>query len=211
MKNVKYHIIFLFIFVGSAVYAQNFGSPVVAFNQAANEYIYEGTGKAVQTLNRALQQFPEDEKLKALLEKILKDEKEQQQNQQNQKNQQKENQQQKDQQKQDQQQSQQQKQQQDQAKEDRQSKEQSQEQADQEKNAEEKESGENARPQQAENTEEQQEDADQAQIHQNLQEMNISPEKAQMILDAMKNDEIQYIQQMEREPTRRPDASKPDW
>ena len=45
----------------------------------------------------------------------------------------------------------------------------------------------------------------------NLKKMNISKERAQMILEAMKNNEIQYIQQNERKPTRKTDSGKPDW
>ncbi|MBW8049060.1 MAG: tetratricopeptide repeat protein [Cytophagales bacterium] len=46
---------------------------------------------------------------------------------------------------------------------------------------------------------------------QKLQEMNISPEKAKMILDAMRNSEIQYLQQMQKKPTKRANSNKPDW
>ena len=44
-----------------------------------------------------------------------------------------------------------------------------------------------------------------------LEEMNISEEKAKMILEALKNSEIQYIQQNRRKPTKRKDSDKPDW
>lgn len=44
-----------------------------------------------------------------------------------------------------------------------------------------------------------------------LKEMNISEEKAQMILDAMRNSEMQYIQQNRRKVTQPRDKSKPDW
>ena len=44
-----------------------------------------------------------------------------------------------------------------------------------------------------------------------LKEMNISEEKAKMILEAMKNNEIQYIQQNKRKATKRKDNGKPDW
>ncbi len=44
-----------------------------------------------------------------------------------------------------------------------------------------------------------------------LKEMNISEEKAKMILEAMKNKEIQYIQQNRRKPTKKKDNDKPDW
>ncbi|XOV94563.1 MAG: hypothetical protein ACFHWX_07630 [Bacteroidota bacterium] len=44
-----------------------------------------------------------------------------------------------------------------------------------------------------------------------LEEMNISEEKAQMILEAMKNNEFQYIQQRKRKPTKQQDPNRPDW
>lgn len=44
-----------------------------------------------------------------------------------------------------------------------------------------------------------------------LKEMNISEEKAKMILEAMKNNEIQYIQQNKRKATKRKSSDKPDW
>ena len=44
-----------------------------------------------------------------------------------------------------------------------------------------------------------------------LAEMNISPEKAEMILEAMQNGEIQYIQQQKRKSTEKQDKGKPDW
>jgi Ca-activated chloride channel homolog len=44
-----------------------------------------------------------------------------------------------------------------------------------------------------------------------LEDMNLSEEKAKMILEAMKNSEIQYIQQNKRNATKKPDSNKPDW
>lgn len=44
-----------------------------------------------------------------------------------------------------------------------------------------------------------------------LQRMNISPEKAQVLLDAMRNAELQYIQQLPKKSSSKPDPSKPDW
>lgn len=44
-----------------------------------------------------------------------------------------------------------------------------------------------------------------------LQEMNLTEEKARMILEALKNSEVQYIQQNRRRPTEKKDSSKPDW
>lgn len=44
-----------------------------------------------------------------------------------------------------------------------------------------------------------------------LKEMNMSEEKAKMILEAMKNQEIQYLQQNKRKATKPKDKGKPDW
>ncbi|MFT4834626.1 MAG: Ca-activated chloride channel family protein [Marinoscillum sp.] len=44
-----------------------------------------------------------------------------------------------------------------------------------------------------------------------LEEMNITEDKARMILEAMKNNEIQYIQQQKRKATKPQDSGKPDW
>lgn len=44
-----------------------------------------------------------------------------------------------------------------------------------------------------------------------LEEMNISEEKAKMILEAMKNSEIQYLQQNQRKARSKADSGKPDW
>lgn len=44
-----------------------------------------------------------------------------------------------------------------------------------------------------------------------LKEMEMSEEKAKMILEAMKNQEIQYLQQNKRKATKPKDKGKPDW
>jgi len=44
-----------------------------------------------------------------------------------------------------------------------------------------------------------------------LKEMKISKEKAKLILEAMKNNEIQYIQQNKRKAKKKKDPTKPDW
>jgi Ca-activated chloride channel family protein len=46
---------------------------------------------------------------------------------------------------------------------------------------------------------------------QKLQEMNISEEKAQMILEALRNKESQYFQQLRKKATKKQDSGKPDW
>ena len=62
-----------------------------------------------------------------------------------------------------------------------------------------------------EETDEEGEEQNQMSTKQKLEEMNISEEKAQMILEAMKNNEIQYIQQQKRKSTQPRDSGKPDW
>lgn len=44
-----------------------------------------------------------------------------------------------------------------------------------------------------------------------LQQLNINPEKARLMLEAMRSAEQQYIQQLPKKATRTPDPSKPDW
>ncbi|GHA78594.1 hypothetical protein [Pontibacter akesuensis] len=44
-----------------------------------------------------------------------------------------------------------------------------------------------------------------------LEQANMSPEKAKLLLDAMRNAELQYIQQLPKKATTAPDPSKPDW
>lgn len=48
-------------------------------------------------------------------------------------------------------------------------------------------------------------------VKEKLEEMKISEQKARMILEAMKNQEIQYLQQNKRKATKPKDKSKPDW
>ncbi|HET9485829.1 MAG TPA: tetratricopeptide repeat protein [Chryseosolibacter sp.] len=75
----------------------------------------------------------------------------------------------------------------------------------QEKEQEEKDTKE--QQQQQENQEKQMPNLD----REKLQEMKISEEKARMILEAMKNQEKQYLQQQKRKPTQTRDRNKPDW
>ena len=44
-----------------------------------------------------------------------------------------------------------------------------------------------------------------------LQQMNVSEEKAKMILEALRNKEAQYFQQMRKKATEKPKSNKPDW
>ena len=44
-----------------------------------------------------------------------------------------------------------------------------------------------------------------------LKDMKITEEKAKMVLEAMKNQEIQYLQQNQRKATKPKSKGKPDW
>ncbi len=63
--------------------------------------------------------------------------------------------------------------------------------------------------------EQQKEDAEKKEMpnldREKLEQMKISEEKARMILEAMKNQEKQYLQQQKRKPTQSRDRNKPDW
>ena len=48
-------------------------------------------------------------------------------------------------------------------------------------------------------------------IEEKLKEINMTKEKAEMILDALNNNEFQYIQQLKRKPSKKKDKNKPDW
>lgn len=49
------------------------------------------------------------------------------------------------------------------------------------------------------------------QLKENLKEMNLTPEQASQILDAMNAAELRYIQQNRKKPTKKPDKGLPDW
>lgn len=73
----------------------------------------------------------------------------------------------------------------------------------------EQEEGEDGEQQDQEDKENKDEDLNN--INEKLKDMKISEEKARMILEAMKNNEIQYFQQNKRKPTKKADPNKPDW
>jgi hypothetical protein len=48
-------------------------------------------------------------------------------------------------------------------------------------------------------------------IHERLRQINLSPEKAQMLLEALRQAEVQHIQQLPRQSSKAKDPMKPDW
>lgn len=85
----------------------------------------------------------------------------------------------------------------------------------QQQNQEEKENDASEDPQQQEGQQEQedeaQEDSQEEMTKQKLEEMGLSEEKAKMLLEAMRQNEIKYLQYQRRKPTKRPPSGKPDW
>jgi hypothetical protein len=183
---------------------------------------------ALQYFKQALKDNPQNEEARynyEMLKKALKDQEEQQdqnkdeqekdqeekdQEQQNQDQQQE----QKDQQQQDQEQQDQEQQEQDsdQKEQDQEGKESDQDQKSEDQESEDADKKEQEQPQgEPEEKQDQQQQDENNPIAEKLEDMKISEEKARMILEAMKNNEIQYFQQNKRKPTKKKDSSKPDW
>lgn len=166
--------------------------------------------QALQYLKASLKSNPNNIDARYDYEVVKKLLEQQQQNQQNQQDQDKQDQQdQENQENQDQQ-----NQQQDQENQENQENQQQENQQQESEESDEQQEGEEQEQQQeaeAEQSEEEQEQQRQQEIKEKLEEMNISEEKAKMILEALRNNEIQYIQQQKRKATKRPDSSKPDW
>lgn len=174
------------------------------FNSSANFYVQNKREDALRSVLTGLQKYPNDQKLKALADKLKEGKKkeDQKRNQENKEQDQKDKQQ-KDQQKKEQEQKEQ-KDQKDQNKDDQKSKEEKKDQQAKDK----KEGEEDKR----ENKDEKNEKTDNSpQLSQKLQQMKMSEEKAKMILEAMKNQEIQYLQQNKRKATKPRESNKPDW
>ncbi len=146
-----------------------------------------------------------------LLKKLIKEQEEQQEQQ----KQQNKDQQNKDQQNKDQQNKQNQEQEKkDQEKQDKQQEEQEkkdQEQEDQDEKDKDKQEQEEQKPEDQEQQEEEQESKPNPIDEDKLKEMKITEEKARLILEAMKNNEVQYIQQNKRKAKKKKDPNKPDW
>lgn len=176
-------------------------------------------GRAEEALNlfkQAIKAEPSNDDARynyeMLKKKLDEKKKEEEQKQQQNKDQQKQDPQNKDQQNKDQQEKEQKEQEQkDQQKKDEQNKDQQQKDQEQ-KDKEQKEKEEQEKKQQEE---QQKQDAEKKEMpnldREKLEQMKISEEKARMILEAMKNQEKQYLQQQKRKPTQSRDRNKPDW
>jgi hypothetical protein len=232
--NIRLNLAHSLIQAGDTISAQrNYSSLVRSNDKQVKSIAYQQMGiissdqqkyeEALATFKEALKANPNNEEARynyELVKELLKkqQEQEQQQDQQNQ-DQQEEQEQQEDQQNQDQQQQDQQDQQQQQGEQGEQSEDnrQGQQQEQEQQQGENEQNPQDPNEQNAQQGEQQQEgeksDEEQSAspISERLKEMNISEEKARMILEAMRNNEMQYIQQNRRRPEKPRDRTKPDW
>lgn len=165
--------------------------------------------EALAYFKQALKTNPANEDARfnyEMVKKKLEEQKKQEQQQQN-KDKQNKDQEQKDQEQKEQEQKDQEQQNKDQQKKDQKSKEQ------EEKEKKEKEEQEKKEQQEKEQQEKEQKDKKEIppSVKEKLKDMDMSEEKAKMILEAMKNQEIQYLQQNKRKATKQRDKTKPDW
>jgi cobalamin biosynthesis protein CobT len=172
--------------------------------------------EALQFYKSSLKADPSNDEARynyELLKKLIKEQEEQQEQNQDQKQQDQENQEQENQEQQNQdQQNQDQQNQEEQEQEQNQEQQQEQQQEEQQENQEEQQEQEEQKPEDQEQQEEKEEQSKPNPIdEEKLKEMKISEEKAMLILEAMKNNEIQYIQQNKRKAKKKKDPSKPDW
>ncbi|HLT79851.1 MAG TPA: hypothetical protein VKZ86_02415 [Cyclobacteriaceae bacterium] len=196
-------VVFFATFAAHAVSGQTIARAEEKFHTASAQYIEKKYDEALTTVKEGLKIKPNSEKLEAL-RKLLEQEKKQQQQQQNQEQQK-----------------------QDKDKQDQNQDQKDQEQKDQQENAEDKKQEENDKKQEDEEkkTDAEQEEAEPSKPDeeeeekseekpapsQRLEELKMSEEKARMILEAMKNQEMQYLQQKKRKATQPRDRTKPDW
>lgn len=231
--NIRLNLAHSLIQAGDTISAQrNYSSLVRSNENQVKSIAYQQMGiiasdqqkyeEALATFKEALKADPTNEEARynyELVKELLKKQQEQQQ-QQDQQNQDQEQDQQQQQDQQDQQNQDQQDQQQQQGEQGEQSEdnqEGQQQEQDRQQQGENEQSPQDPNEQNAQQGEQQQEgeksDEEQSAspISERLKEMNISEEKARMILEAMRNNEMQYIQQNRRRPEKPRDRTKPDW
>jgi hypothetical protein len=174
------------------------------FNKAARQYVNSDIPGTGQILAEGLSKYPNDPKLNALNEKLKKDQEDQKKEQENQEQQDQNNQQE-------------QEEQDSQEKKDGEGEEQTNEDEASESEKNEEKSGEQSNQEEpSEESSDLESDLSEREkmmedMREKLQNLNITPEQAAQILDAMNNAELRYIQQNRKKPTKRPDSSLPDW
>ncbi len=183
-----------------------------AFQQLGNMASKQGRAEeALDLFKQAIKAEPRNDAARynyEMLKKKLEEQKEQEDQQQQNQDQQNEDQQNKDQQNKDQQNK-------DQQKQDQQEQDKEQQDQQQQKDQEQQQKDQQEKEQQEQEEKQQQEESERKDMpnldREKLKEMKISEEKARMILDAMRNQEKQYLQQQKRKPTQAGDKGRPDW
>ncbi|MGC3946657.1 MAG: tetratricopeptide repeat protein [Chryseolinea sp.] len=207
-------------------YQSVMGSPKADIRSKAQQQLgvmNHRAGKLEEALNNFKQAIKADPNNRdarynyEMLKKKLEEQKKKQEQEQNRDKQNKENQkddQQKDQQKQDQKKNEEQKKKEQEQKDQQQKDQQKKEQEEKEKQEKEQQEKQDAEKKDQKDSEEKQEKNDKQpppDWSKKLQDMKMTEEKARMILEAMKNQEKQYLQQNQRKATKPRDKGKPDW
>ena len=197
--------IFLFVSAATFSYGQTVADPEFKFHEAANLYINKDYDKALASVKEGLKMAPNSQRLEEL-RKLLEQEKKDQQKKDQEKKQQDEKQK-KDQQKQEQEKKDQEQKEEDEKNKDKQKKEDEQKKEEQEKKDQQKDKEQQEKEDETKKEEEEKRPPafDQQKIP------KISEEKAKMILEAMRNQEKQYLQQLKRKQKQPKDRGKPDW
>jgi hypothetical protein len=182
MRIIRFFI--LAIVCSMAFHFAKAQDPEVAFHSGAKAYIGGDVPAAKRIVDEALKYDPTHPKLIELKKKLEELEKQNQQQQNN-----------------------------DQQNQDREDGDKTEESGDDEKKQDQKpENGElESQDEINENPDESMSDEEMAAEPQRVENQRISKEKAMMILEAMRNNEIQYIQQQRKQTQQRPPDNRPDW
>lgn len=203
MKSKTLTLLLVSLFLYFSPQATKAQSETQYFNKAARQYVNSDIPGTGQILAEGLGKYPNDPKLNALNEKLKQEQEQEEQK--------------KDQENQDQQKPQDQKDQESQQEKDGEGDEQTDEDKASESDKNEDKSGDQSNqeepPEESSDLESDLSEREKAmeEMRQKLEEMNITPEQAAQILDAMNNAELRYIQQNRRKPTVRPEKGLPDW
>lgn len=218
MRNYKRKYILISIFLLSLAWTMPLAaqsSSKIAFNQAATYFIEGNNEQALSKVNSALNRYPNDPQLKALKEKLEQQQEEQQNQEQKQdKSEDSEGEEQES----GEEKSEEEKGEGEEGEEGKPDEEQEPEDGQEgdegkegDEGEEEETESEQEQPGEEKESDDEQEDGTMKDVEKRLQEMNISPENARMILEAMKSNEVQYLQQKKRKQSKRSDSDKPDW
>ncbi|EPR68684.1 hypothetical protein ADICYQ_2070 [Cyclobacterium qasimii M12-11B] len=183
------------------------------FNKAAKQYVNEDMQGTSQLLAEGLEKYPQDAKLNALWEKLKKDQEDQEKKDQENQDQQNEEQQEQNQEQDQQEQEKQDSEEQESGEGEEQTDEDGADKSDEmeEKRGEKTEDNENSDEKNSMESDLSEREKAMEELKQRLEQMNITPEQAAQILDAMNSNELRYIQQNKKKPTQQPKRGLPDY